>query len=260
MADAKPTAPPHLVIGTPCYGGNLSHHYVISVLELQAACQRRGIGLTFKLLGNNSLITRARNLIVSQFLDDPAATHLMFIDGDIGFAPERVFALLDADRDVAGAVYPMKTLDWSRIAAQLKAGAPDVKSSALNYVVDFADPAHIEIERDFVKVRRIGTGFLMIRRGVFERMAARYPALKFNSRHAGANRELGSDNSYAFFDCMIEPETGAYLSEDYTFCRRWIEMGGEIWADTRSRLTHVGPFPFEGDLPGMLATLDAALR
>ncbi len=259
---AEPTAgaagSPHLMIGTPCYGGNLSHHYVISVLELQAACQRRGIGLTFKLLGNDSLITRARNLIVSQFLDDPQATHLMFIDADIGFAADRVFALLEADRDVAGAVYPMKMLDWGRIAAQAQAGQPNLKSSALNYVVDFAEPDNVVVERNFVKVRQIGTGFLLLRKSVFQRMAVRHPELKFNNRGHRANRELGSDNCYAFFDCMIEPETGIYLSEDYTFCRRWIDMGGEIWADMTSRLTHVGQVAFQGDLPSMLSTLGPA--
>lgn len=251
-------AAPHLMIGTPCYGGNLSHHYVISVLELQAACQRRGIGLTFKLLGNDSLITRARNLIVSQFLDDPKATHLMFIDADIGFAPESVFALLEAGRDVAGGVYPMKMLDWGRIVAQVQAGQPNVKTSALNYVVDFVDPANVVVERNFVKVRQIGTGFLLIRKGVFERMARRYPLLKFNNRLHTLNRELASDNCYAFFDCMIEPETGTYLSEDYAFCRRWTDMGGEIWADMTSRLTHVGQVAFQGDLPSMLSTLGPA--
>ena len=157
--------------------------------------------------------------------------------------------------DMAGAVYPLKRLDWNRIAAQARAGAANLKGSALDYVVDFADPRNPTVVGNFVKVKQIGTGFLMIRRSAFERMAAHYRELRYNSQHVGANRELGSANSYGFFDCMIEPETGAYLSEDYTFCRRWTDLGGEIWADGSSRLTHVGPVPFEGDLPAMLATL-----
>ncbi len=244
-----------LMVATPCYGGHVTTHYAISALALQPACIERGIDLVVKLLGNDSLITRARNILVSQFLDDPLATHLLFIDADIGFAPDRVFALLESGYDMVGAVYPLKRLDWTRIATQARAGAANLKSSALDYVVDFADPRNPTVEGNFAKVKQIGTGFLLIRRSVFERMAAHYPGLRFNSHHAGANRELASANSYAFFDCMIEPETGAYLSEDYTFCRRWIDMGGDIWADGASRLTHVGPVPFEGDLPAMLATL-----
>ncbi len=245
--------PLHLVIGTPCFGGNVTHYYLMSALNLQQACMQRRINLSFKLLGNDSLVTRARNLIVSQFLDDPTATHLLFIDADIGFTPDQVFTLLDFDHDVAGAVYPMKKLDWDIIAAQARAGAPNLKSSALNYVVDFYDPDNIRLSGSFVRVRHIGTGFLLIKRQVIERMIGHYPQLKFNGTDLGANRELNSANTYALFECMIDPDGGAYLSEDYAFCRRWTDMGGEVWANVTSRLVHVGNVPFEGDLASMLA-------
>ncbi|HLN25645.1 MAG TPA: hypothetical protein VK558_16845 [Patescibacteria group bacterium] len=253
MPDVSAQPPIHLVIGTPCYGGNVTHYYMISALNLQQACAQRNIRLTFKLLGNDSLVTRARNLIVSQFLDDPTATHLMFIDADIGFSPDQVFALLDFNHEVAGGVYPMKTLNWPVIAAQARAEAPNLKSSALHYVVDFLDPKNITPSGSFVQVRHIGTGFLLIKRYVFERMAAEYPQLKFNGSDLGANSDLNSPNTYALFDCMIDPDNGAYLSEDYTFCRRWAAMGGEVWANMTSRLVHVGAMPFEGDLQSMLA-------
>ena len=248
-------SPIRLMVATPCYGGQVTTHYAISLLNLQLACIERGIDVVFKLLGNDSLITRARNILVSQFLDDAAATHLIFIDADIGYAPERVFALLESGFDVAGAVYPLKRLNWTQIAEQARAGAPKLKSSALEYVVDFTDAQKPDVSGNFVRVKHLGTGFLMIRRGVFARMARHYPQLRYNSQHTGANRELNSGNSYAFFDCMIEPETGDYLSEDYTFCRRWTEIGGAIWCDAASRLTHVGPVPFEGDFPARLEIL-----
>ncbi len=252
MTGPAERSPIHLVIGTPCYGGNTTHYYTSSVLNLQQACRQRGIALSFKFLGNDSLITRARNLIVSQFLDDPSATHLLFIDADLGFAPDQVFALLDFDHDVAGAVYPMKRLNWAAIADQARAGAPNLKSSALDYVLDFLDPGNITMNHGFARVRHIGTGFLMIRRVVIERMTAHYPQLKFNGTDLGANSELNSPNTYALFDTMICPDTGVYLSEDYAFCRRWADMGGEIWANVASRLVHVGPIPFEGDFVSTL--------
>ncbi|HEY1719928.1 MAG TPA: hypothetical protein VGG27_01690 [Magnetospirillaceae bacterium] len=252
---AAPDSSVRLVIATPCYGGQVTSHYMTSMLNLQRACIERGIDHVVKLLGHDSLIPRARNILVSQFLDDPQATHLLFIDADIGFAPERVFALLEAGYDVAGAVYPMKMLDWSRIAAQAKAGAAQLKSSALNYVVDFVDPAKPEIQGNFARVKQVGTGFMMIKRSVFERMATQYPALKYNGYRKNTNRELNSPNTYAFFDTMIDPTDGDYLSEDYAFCRRWTDLGGAIWADASSKLTHVGTVPFEGDLPSMLANL-----
>ena len=233
----------------------MTNHYMTSMLNLQRACIEKGVDLVVKLLGHDSLIPRARNILVSQFLDDPQATHLLFIDADIGFAPERAFALLEAVYDVAGAVYPMKMLDWSRIAAQAKSNAPQLKSSALNYVVDFLDPAKPEIQGNFARVRHVGTGFMMIKRAVFERMAAHYPSLRFNGYRQNTNRELNSPNTFTFFDTMIDPDDGDYLSEDYAFCRRWVDMGGAIWADASSKLVHVGTVPFEGDLPSMLATL-----
>lgn len=242
----------HLVVGTPCFGGNVTHHYAISALNLQLACLQRRIGLSFKLLGNDSLVTRARNIIVGQFLDEPGATHLLFIDADLGFSPDQVFALLDAGKEVAGAVYPMKRLDWPRIAAKAQAGAADLKSAALDYVVDLIEPERIAPEDRFARARYIGTGFLMIRREVFGRMAERYPDLAYNGMNLRTNPELASANAFAFFDCMIDPETGTYLSEDYAFCKLWREMGGEIWADLASRLTHVGPVPFEGDIHAVL--------
>jgi hypothetical protein len=258
-AQSNSVSPPcHLVVGTPCYGGQVTHHYLISALDLQLACIRRGIALSFKVLGNDSLVPRARNLIVSQFLDDPAATHLIFIDADLGFAPDQVFALLDADLDVAGAVYPMKKMDWALIAETARTGLGKLPGAALNYVVDLVDPDHVRCRGRFLEVRHIGTGFLMIRRKVFEDMALHYPELRFNGTDLGANRDLASANTYDFFECMIDPETRAYLSEDYGFCRRWRAMGGEIWADGASRLTHVGTVPFEGNLPDLLARLALA--
>jgi hypothetical protein len=253
MPDTPEQPPIHLVIGTPCFGGNVTHYYMISALNLQQACIQKGIRLTFKMLGNDSLVTRARNLIVSQFLDDPTATHLLFIDADIGFTPDQVFALLEFDHEVAGAVYPMKHLNWAVIAAQARADAPNLKSSALNYVVDFFDPKNISLSGSFVRVRHIGTGFLLIKRAVFQQMTAHYSHLKFNGSDLGANSDLNSPNTYALFDCMIDPDNGAYLSEDYTFCRRWAAIGGELWANMSSRLVHVGNVPFEGDLQSMLA-------
>ena len=90
----------------------------------------------------------------------------------------------------------------------------------------------------------------MIRRAVFERMSAHYPEIKYRRSHASADAGVDPDTFYAFFDCRIDPESGHYLSEDFTFCRRWTDMGGEIWVDLHSRLTHIGRLAFDGNLAG----------
>lgn len=251
---------PHIVVATPCFGGNVTTVYTTSLLALQQACMQRQIDISFKLIGGDALITRARNIAVQQFLATPTATHLLFIDADIGFSSEQVFALLAADKDVCGAIYPLKRLEWERIRAQAQAGVSDIRSSALSYVVDLLDPTQIPQREEFFRVRYIGTGFMMIKRDVFVRMAERYPETRFRTIHVGSNIDIAQAEAHAFFDCVIDPESGVYLSEDYTFCKRWLDMGGEIWADADSRLIHVGASAFEGDLMTMLRTIGAAAK
>jgi hypothetical protein len=103
----------------------------------------------------------------------------------------------------------------------------------------------------FVKVRYAGTGFLMIRRVAIERMCARYPQLQYKRDHS-LDAAVCSDRRFALFECMIG-EDGTYLSEDFAFCKRWTEMGGDIWADLGSKLNHVGPMAFCGDLSSQFA-------
>ncbi len=92
----------------------------------------------------------------------------------------------------------------------------------------------------------------MIRRHVFEKMCAAYPSLQFFREHS-LDALAGSPNRFALFECMIDPKTGTYLSEDFAFCKRWTDIGGEIWADLESRLDHVGPSVFNGDISAQFA-------
>ena len=136
-----PPSPVHLMIGTPCFGGALTDHYALSLLRLQAACIERAIRVSFCLLHGDALITRARNSVVAGFLQDRSATHLLFIDADIGFEPAQVFRLLEADREMAGGAYPVKLLDWPRLGAAARAGGATLPTDCLDYVVEFADAA-----------------------------------------------------------------------------------------------------------------------
>jgi hypothetical protein len=235
----------HLVIGTPCFGGNVTHRYTLSLLKLQESAVARGVRLSFRLLRGDALIARARNIIVGDFLGDPSATHLLFIDADLGFEPDQVWALLESGRDVAAAVYPLKNLDWPKLRA---AAEP---AGAFAYAVEFLDPAKVVPVGRFARARYVGGGFMMVRRSVFERMAVQHPELRFRRSHTIINAPPEGP-LHAFFDTLLDPESGYYLSEDYTFCRRWTDMGGEIWVDLESRLTHIGPVDFEGDLMQVL--------
>jgi hypothetical protein len=242
------TPPPYLVVGTPCYGRQVTDLYAASLLKLLLACQRRDVRLQVQMTGSDALITRARQNIVAQFLSIEAATHLLFIDADIGFEPEQVFRLMDFDAAITAAIYPIKRLDWDKIAASAQSGRAPLESAALSYMVEFHDPAQIAVRDGFARVSYAGTGFLMVRREALLAMIERYPELRYAHDHKPNDKLAGSPWRCALFNCMIDEQTGTYLSEDFSFCRRWTAMGGEIWADLESRLTHVGAVDFGGDL------------
>ena len=243
----RESAPAHLVIGTPCYGRLVNDIYVMSLLKLQMACQRRNVMLQVRMIGGDALIARARQTIVTAFLCDAAATHLLFIDADIGFEPEQVFRLMEFDADVTAAIYPLKRMDWGKVAAVAAAGSVPLKSGSLTYTVQFPNTEHFLVRNGFARVEYAGTGFLMIRRQALLAMIARYPELRYAHEHKPEDRLSGNPWRYALFNSIIDEKTGTYLPEDYSFCRRWTDMGGEIWADLSSRLTHVGAVDFTGD-------------
>jgi hypothetical protein len=242
------TSQPYLIVGTPCYGRQVTDLYTASLLKLLLACQQREIRIGVQLAGSDALITRARQNIVANFLEIEAATHLLFIDADIGFEPQQVFRVMDFGAPMAAAIYPIKHLDWDKVAASARAGRVPLESAALSYMVEFHNAQEIAVRDGFARVSFAGTGFLMIRREALLAMMERYPELRYAHDHKPNDKLSGSPWRYALFNCMIDQATGTYLSEDFSFCRRWTEMGGEIWADLQSRLTHVGAMDFSGDV------------
>ena len=236
----------HLVIGTPCYGGQITSAYFVSALKLQEACLKSGILVTFIMSMGDALITRARQNILTYFLEEGTATHLLFIDADIGFEPEQVFRLIRFDEDVTAALYPLKRVDWERVRSLASTGCEDLESACLSYVYELKRPQ--QVRQGFAKVKYVGTGFLMVKRGALLAMVNHYPDLRYKRLSQSDDPFRDSHWRFAFFNCILDSKTGDYLSEDYSFCRRWTDMGGEIWADLQSRLDHVGPTTFKGNV------------
>jgi hypothetical protein len=242
------TERPYLMVATPCYGGQVTTAYTTSLLKLQLSCHAQGIEFSSFLISGDALITRARANCAARFLDVPAATHLLFVDADIGFEPTEVFRLMRFGAQMSAGAYPIKHLDPNKMRRAILEKRPNPAAAGLTYVLGLEDPKNVVIRDRFAKVRYVGNGFLMIRREALVRMCEAHPELKFKGINAFADPLGDSPHRFALFDCMIDPQTGAYLSEDYAFCRRWTNLGGEIWLDLDSKLTHVGPMHFVGDL------------
>ncbi len=238
-----------LVIATPCYGGVVAANYTMAMLSTVMRLQPLLRRINIAMIANESLVTRARNTLMAQFLANRQATHLMFIDADIDWTPEAVLALLLAEKEVVGGAYPMKKLNWTAMAeaARRGGGVTEMRNWSSVYVVNFVGGAPPPEPGDLLPVQDIGTGFLLIERGVLERMSEASPDLRYRNTAAVQAERGVPEWGFALFDTMIEPGTGFYLSEDYAFCRRWQAMGGEIWLDRRIRLTHIGGHHYEGN-------------
>jgi glycosyltransferase involved in cell wall biosynthesis len=241
-------------VATPCYGGMVTEPYLHSLLRLVTFAHRNGLTIDINTIVNESLVTRARNELVAAFMASEA-THLVFIDADIAFDVEAFMRLYAAGKDVAVGAYPKKRLDWERIrrTAQLQpdGDAGRLSRAGADFAINFAGsardeaPVQVTVIDGLIPLLDAGTGFMMIRRAVIERLMAAHPELHYASDDPDAD-PAREPHRWALFDTLLEPVTKRYLSEDYTFCRRWQALGGEIWLDPQIELTHVGSMKYQG--------------
>jgi hypothetical protein len=214
----------HVHFCLPMYNGICNEATFISMIKFGIIASKMGINYSIDTMVNESLITRGRNNLVAKFLFNQAATHLMFIDVDLGFDAESIRRLLCANQDLVGGVYPMKRIP-------------------IRYVINTVP--NPQVMGDLVEVSTLGTGFMLIKREVIEKMIAAHPELKYRD-NIGIGQQY-EPLMYGLFDTMIDPD-GNYLSEDWTFCYLWRLMGGKVFADTGIKLDHTGYHKYAGDL------------
>ena len=205
----------------PCYGGMLTESTFMSYIKWSNAARQLGIDWTMETMTNESLISRARNTLTAKFLHNKESTHLMFIDADIGWEPWHLMVMLNRDVDVIGGLYPMKSLP-------------------VKWCVNGFDGAE-EGPDGLQEVSKTGTGFLLIKRHVFEKLDA-HPAVKPFANDIGLPVELNPFMK-TYFDTAVRE--GRYYSEDWTFCENWRDIGGKVWVDKRVLLKHTGTYVFD---------------
>ena len=233
-----------LFLSTPCYGGQCLEKYATSVIKLQIELIKEGIQLMLDTTENESLVHRARNVAVGRFLQKTDADVFMFIDADVEFTADAVVRLVKSPHDVSVAVYPKKVVMWDQVKRAVEDGDERNMAMLSSSLVANIGAHKRTVEDGFVELLDGPTGFMAIKRGAFEKLEEKFPELNCKNDHQ--NRDF--DEYCAVFDCMIDPDSRRYLSEDYAFCRRWQQCGGRIFADINTTLGHVGNLPFTGCL------------
>ena len=241
---------PSLFVATPMYGGNCAGFYTQSILSLTNVCREKGVSLSFSFMFNESLITRARNAMVHQFLKTKC-THLMFIDSDIKFNPNDIIPMIGVDKDIICGIYPKKEINWGSVKKAMDNGVPfdQLKSHTGSFVVNlvgYAGEVTVPINQP-VEIFNGGTGFMLIKREVFEKLKNHVP--QYSNDVADLSGQMQQQEKiYEFFATSIEPETNRLLSEDYHFCYIWRKINGKVFAAPWANLAHIGSYAFEGGL------------
>lgn len=247
-----------IFVGTPMYGGQASGLYTKSCTDLATLCGKYGIEVKFYYLFNESLVQRARNYVVDEFMRSDC-THLMFIDSDIGFRAKDVLSLLGIqisdpeNYDIITAPYPKKTIAWEKVKQAVQKGKADENPFNLDYyTADFVfnpvkNVTSFRIDEP-IEVSEAGTGFMLIPRKTFEKYEQSYPEYKYKPDHVRTQNFDGSRDIMAYFDCQIDPDTKRYLSEDYFFCYNSRKAGMKVWMCPWMELQHIGSYIFKGNM------------
>ena len=257
---------PCVYILTPCYGGVCHVDYLTSLMNTVSVLQSLSIIVNIEFCKNDSLVSRARNNLIAKAMSNKETTHIMFIDNDISWDVVSILKLLVSDKHIIGGVYPLKHYEWSSLLSdplnpynsnivqswidnknksQLKdivSNNDYIQNKLLKYNVNFMG-TQLNVENNITKVRHIATGFMMIKRKVFEKMFLAFPSTKYTDDVSFLEPEENK-YAYALFDCGVED--GHYMSEDWLFCSRWSKMGGDIHIDVSINLTHIGVESYKG--------------
>ena len=249
-----------LFVATPMYGGQCHGMYTKSTADLAKLTSHYGIETKFFYLFNESLITRARNYCVDEFMRSDY-THMIFIDSDIGFDANDVLTMLalmdtenpENDKHIMCGPYPKKTIAWEKIKKAVDKGfADDNPGNLEKYVGDYvfnpvSGQSQIRLDEP-VKVLEGGTGFMMITKHAFQEFEKAYPDYSYLPDHVRTKNFDGSREIMMYFQALIDPKSKRYLSEDYMFCQWMREVGVDTWLCPWMKLLHTGSYTFGGSL------------
>jgi hypothetical protein len=240
-----------IFIATPMYGGMCTGHYTMGILNCVGVFVEAQMQMYFAHMQNESLITRARNRLAHDFLGTEA-THLMFIDADIGFEPTDIVKMVDADKDIICGIYPKKEIHWNAVAKAVMDGVPANKLHEHTgaFVINLIGDAKQQEGKlnEPMEIANGGTGFMLIKRGVFEALKDKVPTYT-NDMNLSVEVNPEKKIIYEFFATSIDETSNRLLSEDYHFCKLARQNGFKVYAAPWASLTHNGTYNFAGSLP-----------
>ena len=212
-----------LMMAIPCYDGKVNIKTAFAIAQLVPRLDKMGVQITLVHLSGCSIITKARNKLVANFMDSEC-TDLLFVDADVVINVDAVTRLLalSTDRDIVAGTYPRRATD-------------------AKFFLDFHLDENNQLEFDengLMRVESVATGFMLIRRHVLENLIADHPEWEYKGDGDG-------DVEYAVFDFAIVD--GNYIGEDYLFCRRAREAGFKVYLDPMISLPHIGTQEFTRD-------------
>ena len=224
-----------IMVATPAYNGQVHAVYTNCLLKLFAACIQRGIGFSFAHTTSQSLIPMARNELADYFLQSDCS-HLLFIDGDMGFDADQVLRMLEADVEVIGAICPQKKVNWRAI----KQAVLDNPSIDVTHLAQLGatyktfqplngEPIYLDAP---LEVEHIGTGIMFIKRSAFEGVQAHVPLV---------------DGKHQYFEAKVHDD-GRLLSEDLHFCTVFRQAGGAVHAAPWLEVSQLGTHEHTGSL------------
>ena len=239
-----------LFVATPMYGGMCTGAYTQSILNLPSIMAQEKIEVLMSFMFNESLIQRARNALAAAFMKSDC-THMMFIDADIRFNPYDILSMLKADKEIICGIYPKKEINWYTVKEAMDNQIPneDLKLYTGSFVVnlvDYQESVTVPVNEP-VEIQNGGTGFMMIKREVFEALKQHVPYYMNDVGDLGNTMQF-REKIYEYFATSIEEGTERLLSEDYHFCSIYRKMGGHIYAAPWAQLAHIGTYMFEGRL------------
>jgi len=240
----------NLFVATPMYGGVCNAAYTVGMVQMASTLGKENVAFQYAYMVNESLITRGRNSLAHDFLQTEC-THLMFIDADIGFHPSHIVPMIDADKDIICGIYPKKEINWPKVEEAVKDGVPmqELHKHTGSFVVNLVGGALSQEGNlhDPMQIENGGTGFMLIKRNVFETLAPLVPEYVNDMWRATDTEDTKVIKE--FFATSIDDESGGrLLSEDYHFCKIARKAGFTIWAAPWVTLEHHGTYCFSGQL------------